>query len=295
MRLRAIARLIRSNEETQVPGFVTRLEKPGSPASTRPGVSSKIKEDNVIDTSAPMRRLRLPSVPAILLLIAMIVLCFGWLLWRTRHKVASPAPAPVVSTASRPIAADDSGPTLLYAHNILLRKGPNFRVYILWVRGEMLPTNPRVHPSFDDPESFVLDIQKGVIHANLEDIATYLNAVSPPDAPLKNISLSADGGEIKLHGTLHKIVPLPIEMVGSVSSSPDGHVRFHTVKINVLKLPMKALLGGLHVKIDDLVHSSHIAGTQNHGRRCHLRYDKVATATAYPRPAHIGEGEASGY
>ena len=36
----------------------------------------------------------------------------------------------------------------------MLRKGPSFRVYVRWLRGQMARTRRGVNPSFDDPESF---------------------------------------------------------------------------------------------------------------------------------------------
>ena len=57
----------------------------------------------------------------------------------------------------------------------------------------MVRTHRQVNPSFDDPESFVFQIQKGVIHANIGDISNYLNTSSPPNAPLKNISIQPKG------------------------------------------------------------------------------------------------------
>lgn len=126
----------------------------------------------------------------------------------------------------------------------------------------MVRTHPKVVPSLDEPESFVLEIQKGVIHANIGDICNYLNASSPPDAPLKNISIQPEGDHLKLHGTLHKVVPLPIELVGTLFPQPDGRVRFHVTKISVLKIPVKGLLGGLHVQLSDLVHASNMPGVQ---------------------------------
>jgi hypothetical protein len=195
------------------------------------------------------------------------VLSLSWLFWHSRSKasVAAPsssaaAPGPV-SAADTP-SADDLTPTLVYAHNLLLRKGPNFRIYIRWIRGEMIRTRRQVNPSFDDPESFVLQIQKGVIHANIGDISNYLNTSSPPNAPLKNISIQPEGDQLKLHGTVHKIVPLPIELVGNLSPTPDGRVQFHVTKLNVLKIPLKGLLGGFHVELSDLVHASNIPGVQ---------------------------------
>ncbi|MDW5264797.1 MULTISPECIES: hypothetical protein [Acidobacteriaceae] len=225
----------------------------------------------------------MPRLRPILIAVAVIViLCVGWLLWHAHHGKAAPAPAGVAPpSASNALPEEDNTPTLVYAHNLQLRKGPNFRIYILWLRGQMLRTNPRVPPSFDDPESFVFDIQKGVIHVNIGDVGAFLNAASSSDAPLRNISLTADGDQLKIHGTLHKVVPLPIEAVGSLSSAPDGHIRFHTTKISVLKVPMKGLLGGLHLTVADLVHSPDIPGAQISGN------DLIFDTTKLLPPPHI--------
>jgi hypothetical protein len=195
------------------------------------------------------------------------VLCLCWLFWHSRSKASAPAPCSSaadlgpVSAEGAP-SADDLAPTLVYAHNLLLRKGSNFRIYVRWIRGQMVRTRPKVSPSFDDPESFVLQIQKGIIHANIGDISHYLNVSSPPDAPLKNISIQPEGDQLKLHGTIHKIVPIPVELVGTLSPTPDGRVQFHVTKLNLLKVPLKGLLGGFHVELSDLVHASKIPGVQ---------------------------------
>lgn len=206
-------------------------------------------------------RLTLLTTAAIL-----AILCLCWLLWHARFRSAS---ADVSSSSAAAIgtlpksttpSASDRVPTTVYAHNLLLRKGPNFRIYIIWIRGLMLRTHPQVNPSFDDPESFVLEIQKGVIRANIGDISNYLNASSPPNAPLKNISIQPEGQQIKLRGTVHKIVPLPIELAGTLAATPDGRVQFHVTKIDVLKIPMKGLLGSFHLQLSDLVHASNMPG-----------------------------------
>jgi hypothetical protein len=191
-------------------------------------------------------------------------LCLGWLLGHSRSKTFASTPssfAEAPSPVSAP-SADDLNPTLVDAHNLMLRKGPNFRIYIRWIRGQMVRTRRQVNPSFDDPDSFVLQIQKGVIHANIGDISNYLNASAPPNAPLKNISIQPDGDQLKLHGTVHKILPLPIELVGKLSPTPDDRIQFQVTKLNVLKIPLKGLLGGFHVELSDLIHASNIPGVQ---------------------------------
>ncbi len=193
--------------------------------------------------------------------IAALVLCaFFWHRGRLASQVREPAPATISTSDS--VSDDDSAPTTLWAHNIRLRKGLHFRVYILWIRGEMLRTNPRVIPSLDESESFIFNIQKGVIHANIGDMTAYLNTVSVPNAPLKQISVQLDGQQLKVHGILKKIVPLPVEVAGGLSPLPNGDVRFHITKISLLKIPMKGLLGALHIQVSDIVNTTHTPGIQ---------------------------------
>ena len=107
----------------------------------------------------------------------------------------------------------------------MLRKGADFRIYVRWLRGNMVRTRQGVNPTFDDPESFRLEIKNGVIRANIGDIGNFLNA-GIVDSPLKNIKLLADNDQIKLTGTLHKLISMPVELLGSVScdsrQSPSG-------------------------------------------------------------------------
>lgn len=126
----------------------------------------------------------------------------------------------------------------------------------------MLPTEPKIVPSLDHPDSFVLQIQKGVVRANIADVGHYLNVNSPADAALKNISIQPDGDGLKIHGTVHKVIPLPIELRGRLFAVPDGRVRFQANSINVLKVPMKGLLGTLHVTLSDLVHATNVPGVE---------------------------------
>jgi len=71
-----------------------------------------------------------------------------------------------------------------------------------------------------------------------------------------------NGDPLKVHGTVHKIVSLPVDITGSLIPEVDGRVRFHVTKINVLKIPMKGLLGGFHIELSDLVKKTHIVGVQ---------------------------------
>ncbi len=219
-----------------------------------------------------MTRTRATLLAAI---VAVAVFCLSWIFWQVRSKASSPvSAASTTSPATASSIPDDLNPTTVYAHNIRLRKGPTFRVYIRWIRGEMLRTR-QANPSFDDPDSFVLQIQKGVIRVNIGDIANYLNTSSPADAPLKNISIQPDGDQLKVQGTAHKVLPIPVELEGRLSSVPDGRVQFHVTKLNALKIPLKGLLGGLHIQLSDLVHVTNMPGIQVAGNDVIFDTEKV--------------------
>jgi hypothetical protein len=63
--------------------------------------------------------------------------------------------------------------------------------------------------------------------------------------------------------------------LGQISALPDGRIRIHVTKINVLKIPFKALLGGLHISVSDLFNSKDIAGLQVAGNDIFLDTQKL--------------------
>lgn len=177
-----------------------------------------------------------------------------------RSASSSPASSQENPAAAPASSAADLTPTLVFAHNIMLRKGPDFRIYIAWIAGKMVRTKTNEDPSFDDPDSFVLQIDKGVIRANIGDICKYLNSTAAKDSPLKQIDIQPEGERVKIRGTVKKVVPLPVELVGSVAATKQGLVQLHVDHISVLKVPVKGLLGTFDVKLSDLVSSTNVPG-----------------------------------
>jgi hypothetical protein len=200
---------------------------------------------------------------AIAFFVSALVVSLMLLVWYFRStKNATPSAQPpsspsdsasgIAAAADRTRTASESAPTTVYAHNLMLRKGPNFRVYIRWLRGLMVRTRRNVNPSFDDPESFFIEVKTGVIRANIGDLANFLHASGSANSPLKNIIISGDGNQIKIQGTLRKIISLPVELVGTIAAVPDNRIQIHVTKLNILKIPLKGLLGGFRITISDL-------------------------------------------
>jgi hypothetical protein len=199
----------------------------------------------------------------ILLLVVSVV-------WHLRSTRLASQPAAPASTGTSPsgatiAATPESAPTAVYVHNLMLRKGPDFRIYVPWLRGNMVRTRRDVNPTFDDPESFFLEIKTGVIRANIGDIGNFLNVGGVADSPLRNITLLADDDHIKLKGTLHKLISMPVELLGSVAATPDNRIQVHVTKLSILKIPLKGLLGGFQISVSDLFHPKGIPGIEVSG------------------------------
>jgi hypothetical protein len=205
-------------------------------------------------------RLRIALISAVVITIVIV-----GLVWHSRSKKVSTAPDDsttstdsVVISGTTPStkSSPDSAPTKVYAHNLMLRKGEGgFRVYVRWLRGQMVRTLASENPSFDDTDSFVLEVKTGVVRTNVGDLQNFLNN-EVPNSPLKKITLVGDGDTIKLRGTLHKGIPLPIEVIATIGVASGNRIHIHVTKINVLKIPFKALLGSFGVTAASLVHSN---------------------------------------
>ncbi|MDQ2774977.1 MAG: hypothetical protein M3Y57_08675 [Acidobacteriota bacterium] len=121
----------------------------------------------------------------------------------------------------------DSDITKIYIHNLLLRKEPNFKAHIKGLRGQIKPTNRSINPSLDDPKSFSITIQSGVVGASLADLTAYLSANPITSTSVKDLKFTAEGNQIQLNATYHKVLPFPIQVIGDVAAAPDYKIRVH--------------------------------------------------------------------
>jgi hypothetical protein len=191
-----------------------------------------------------------------------------WLIQsRTRPTTPLTADAPV-SQAATPVAPAGSL-TNIYAHNLRLHQGPDFRVYVQWLRGQLKPARHGVIPSFDDPESFYLNVTNGVIRVNLGDICNYLNAKAT-NTPLTDVWITGAGDQVKITGKLHKGITVPVEVRGVIKPASNNRVVINVNKISVLKIPVKGLLGEFRVTLANLLPSNQIPGVELEGNNIYF-------------------------
>jgi hypothetical protein len=124
------------------------------------------------------------------------------------------------------------------------------------LRGALRPTRSDAPPWFDDPSSFVLEIDTGDVAITPVSLSALLNSYvfNYKGSPLKHLEVGIDNGELKLKGLLHKGVDLPFTIRAQLTTTDDGRLRLHPTKVKVMGLPMKSLMRLFGLELDNLVH-----------------------------------------
>jgi len=178
----------------------------------------------------------------VLLLAASLVL----LSCRSGDKNAKPvAPQPEQAVAQLPEIQQPAGTvTHVEMVNVDLHLDPALILRIRHLEGQFLPTRKGQPPTFDDKLSYTVAIDSAEVGVSMASMTHAMNTYvfNEPDAPLKNLTLSAEGSEIKQTGTLKKGPGIPFEMVGTMSATPDGKIRIHSTKVKAAHLPVGGLM-----------------------------------------------------
>ena len=132
------------------------------------------------------------------------------------------------------------------ARNVNLRLQHDVLLEISSLRGKLERTDPAVLVTFDNLNSFFIDVQVGTIAISAANLAQLLNSYvfAYPGSPLKDIGVVYDTARnrIKLKGTMHKGVDLPFEIEGTISVTAEGNIGVHADKIKSAHIPFKGLL-----------------------------------------------------
>jgi hypothetical protein len=198
----------------------------------------------------------------------------------TRTQPLRPLPAPTQVADPTPPSAN----TDVVMHNVILIKSDGLRLRVRWLRGSLVPTRKTAHPSFDDLASFDLAIQTGAMAVNLSELSSLLGDNALPGTPLRHISLAAHGKQLLIRGTLHKGIPLPVELIGTPGAAGDGRLKIHVDSLRVLEIPVKPVLRAFNVQAADLFDTKQAKGIEVQGNDIYLQ-----PAVLLPPPHEIGK------
>jgi hypothetical protein len=139
--------------------------------------------------------------------------------------------------------------------NMNLRIMEGVTLQIRRLRGRLISKTPGMPVLFDDPSSFLLEIDAGEIAIATPDLARLMNGYvfAYPDSPLKKLSFSIIGTQLRQEGLVHKGVDIPFTVVGTVSVTPEGWIRVHPTKVEAVGIPVKGLLEFFGLELERLL------------------------------------------
>ena len=139
--------------------------------------------------------------------------------------------------------------------------------YIKSLSGELLPTEGSEFPVFDNKDSFRVRIWYAEIDIAAADLASVFNSYvfATDNSPLKGVSMSIEGGHLKIKGKLHDVGTIPFETESTLSPTDDGKILLRTGKVKALHVPVKGIMNLFGVEIADLIKNGKLPGIEARG------------------------------
>lgn len=151
--------------------------------------------------------------------------------------------------------------------NVNLRMERGIVLQVRSMRGQMRPTSDDRPVTLDDPNSFRVEMESGVMAITAATLTEILNGYvfAYEGAPLKKLSAEIKADRLVVKGTMHKSIDLPFELEGGLSPTADGNIRFHADKIKSEHIPFKGLLHLFGEDLAKLIHANGARGVRMEG------------------------------
>ena len=139
--------------------------------------------------------------------------------------------------------------------NVRLHAADGIVLDVGYLRGTMVSRKTGAPPVFDDQQSYVLRVRRAQVALDVASLQNLLNhqVFAYEGAPVKNLTVTTDRGQLAMKGKLHKGVDVPFSVKASVSTTPDGRLRLHSESMKAVGVPAKGLLEFFGLKLDDVM------------------------------------------
>jgi hypothetical protein len=170
-------------------------------------------------------------------------------------------------TAPAAVVAPGNNPTQVEMVNVNIHLDPALVLHVHHLSGQFLPTKKGHPPAFDDKLSYIVAIDSAEVGVSAASMSYALNTYvfNAPDAPLKNLTLSIEGSQIKQTGTLNKGPGIPFEMTGAISATADGRIRIQPTQVKAAHLAVKGVMSLLGLDMAKLVNTRKTKGVSVEG------------------------------
>jgi hypothetical protein len=183
-----------------------------------------------------------------------------------KNKVSAPIEQ---SKDIAPAAVQVPGNTQTHVEmvNVNIHLDPSLVLHIHYLSGQFLPTRKGQPPGFDDKLSYIVAIDSAEVGVSAPSMSHVLNTYvfGAPDAPLKNLTLSIQGKQIKQTGTLNKGIGIPFEMIGTMSATANGRIRIQPTQVKAAHFPVRGAMKLLGLDMAKLIETRKTKGVSMEG------------------------------
>jgi hypothetical protein len=126
--------------------------------------------------------------------------------------------------------------------------------------------------NFDDKRSFVISVESADVGLTGPDLSLLLNkyVFGYKGSPLSNLRITISGNEIVQKGTIHKVAALPFEIHATLSVTPEGKIRMHPTRTEIIGLHVDRLMQGLGLPLEKIIDLSKAKGATVKGNDIYL-------------------------
>jgi hypothetical protein len=193
----------------------------------------------------------------------------------------SPDSTLVQSQSPSPAVQSDSIPQVQF-RNVDFYVDPQIPLHIHRLRGTMRSKNGGM-VFFDDKTSYVIGLAAAEVGLTPRELSVLLNkyVFGYPGAPLRRLQIAISGNEIVQKGILRKVVDVPFEIRATLSVTPDGQIRIHPTRTELMGMHVDGLMKGLGLALDKIINIRKARGATLKGNDIYLDPSRILPPPAF--------------
>jgi len=150
--------------------------------------------------------------------------------------------------------------------NVDLHMAAGVTLHIRHLRGKFEPAAQRNVPYLDDPKSYSVIVESGVVAIDLASLnALMARSMGGGKSNVKNLHVTIKDGTLRQQGVIDAAIDVPFKATSVVSATPDGRIRVSTTSMRGFGLPLRPVMGLFKITMDDLVKVKPGRGIETNG------------------------------
>ena len=139
--------------------------------------------------------------------------------------------------------------------NVDLHMSAGVTLHVRHLRGKFDPAAQRNVPYLDDPKSYSVIVESGVVAIDLASLnALMTQTLAGDNSNVNKLKVSVDDkGNLRQKGEIDKAVNIPFNVKSGIEATPDGKLRVYTKSVKGFGVSMKPLMKMFSIEMDDLL------------------------------------------